>query len=131
MDASDKGWKGKLFGLVKKYGSAARFAATTVLNAVVPGAPAVVGLVSQAFDAAMVRGLIQQRQRGLALLAAGRATEAEPALRKVAEARPDSAASQEALASAELVARHPAEAGRALTRAIRLRPNDAELSELH
>jgi cyclophilin family peptidyl-prolyl cis-trans isomerase len=254
VDAPDKGWKSGLLGLVKKYGSAARFAATTVLNALLPGAPAVVALVEKAFDAAgdaaqdqwerqlersaranaaelgrlnellgllaggleplmtqvaalegmpeaaeriirttlatdagvraalarledvagrfdrleeqnrrlldgqdemlallrrtlglaafveelrgagldapAARDLIGQRQRGLAALAAGKAGEAEPALRQVAEARPGSAAAQEALASAAVVARRTAEAGRALTRAVRLRPDDAELSQL-
>jgi GTP1/Obg family GTP-binding protein len=42
--------------LCKKYGSSAKFAATTILGAVVPGSPAVISLVEQAFDAAQKSG---------------------------------------------------------------------------
>lgn len=45
-------WQSKVLGLVKKYGAPAKFAATTLLNAVVPGSPAVVSLVEKAFDTA-------------------------------------------------------------------------------
>lgn len=45
-------WQNKVLGLVKKYGAPAKFAATTLLNAVIPGSPAVVSLVEKAFDAA-------------------------------------------------------------------------------
>ncbi len=255
MSASPQGWKATVLGLVKKYGGVARFAATTVLNAALPGAPVVVELVGKAIDAAQsaaqdnweqtleralaanaaelervgevfgvlagdldslmrhvaaldgmpeaadrilrvalasdervrvalvrleglasrfdrldeqnrrlldgqdemlplmrrmagvasfveeLRGaginavalgeLLRQRQEAAAALAAGRVADAEPVLRRIAEARPESASAQEALASAELVCRRPAEAERALKTAVRLRPADAELSELH
>src|SRR5262249_3244214 len=45
-------WKTKLLELCKKYGAAAKFAATTIMGAVLPGSPAVVSLVEQAFDSA-------------------------------------------------------------------------------
>ena len=49
-------WQSKVLGLCKKYGSSAKFAATTILGAVVPGSPAVISLVEQAFDAAQKSG---------------------------------------------------------------------------
>lgn len=49
-------WQSKVLGLCKKYGSAAKFAATTLLNAVVPGSPAVISLVERAFDSAQKSG---------------------------------------------------------------------------
>ena len=43
-------WQSKVLGLVKKYGSPAKFAASTILNAVIPGSPFVIALVEEAFD---------------------------------------------------------------------------------
>lgn len=45
-------WQSKILGLCKKYGSSAKFAVTTVLGTVIPGSPALVALIEQAFDAA-------------------------------------------------------------------------------
>ncbi len=45
-------WQSKVLELCKKYGGAAKFAAKTILGAVIPGSPAVIDLVEQAFDAA-------------------------------------------------------------------------------
>jgi len=45
-------WQAALFGLVKKYGSAAKFAASTVLGAVLPGSPAVIDLIGDAIETA-------------------------------------------------------------------------------
>lgn len=45
-------WQSKVLQLVKKYGAPAKFAATTILNAVIPGSPAVISLVEKAFDTA-------------------------------------------------------------------------------
>lgn len=46
------GWQSKVLELVKKYGAPAKFAASTILNAVIPGSPAVIALVEKAFDSA-------------------------------------------------------------------------------
>ena len=43
-------WTTTLLELCKRYGSAAKFAANTVLSAVLPGSPAVIALVEQAFE---------------------------------------------------------------------------------
>lgn len=51
-------WQAALLGLVKKYGSAARFAASTVLGAVLPGSPAVIGLIGDAIDMARDQALL-------------------------------------------------------------------------
>lgn len=45
-------WQSKVLGLVKRYGAPAKFAATTLLNAIIPGSPAVVSFVEKAFDTA-------------------------------------------------------------------------------
>jgi hypothetical protein len=44
-------WQNKVLCLVKKYGAPAKFAASTILNAVIPGSPVVIALVEQAFGA--------------------------------------------------------------------------------
>jgi hypothetical protein len=49
-------WQSKVLGLCKKYGSSAKFAASTLLGAVLPGSPAVISLVEMAFDAAQQSG---------------------------------------------------------------------------
>ena len=45
-------WVSKLLELFKRYGKPAKFAATSILGAVLPGSPAVISLVEQAFDTA-------------------------------------------------------------------------------
>ena len=46
------GWVSKLLELCRHYGKPAKFACTSILGAVLPGSPAVVSLVEQAFDTA-------------------------------------------------------------------------------
>lgn len=46
------GWQKKVLELVKTYGAPAKFAASTILSAVIPGSPAVIALVEKAFDTA-------------------------------------------------------------------------------
>ncbi|HYT93052.1 MAG TPA: right-handed parallel beta-helix repeat-containing protein [Gemmataceae bacterium] len=45
-------WQSKILALCKKYGSGAKFAASTILGAVLPGGSSVVGLVDKAFTSA-------------------------------------------------------------------------------
>src|SRR5262245_18550095 len=49
-------WKSHLLGLCKKYGSGARFAAGTVLGALLPGSAAVVELVGKAIECGEKKG---------------------------------------------------------------------------
>jgi hypothetical protein len=45
-------WQSRVLGLVKNYGAPAKFAASVILNAVIPGSPAVIALIEQAFNTA-------------------------------------------------------------------------------
>ena len=61
----------------------------------------------------------------------GRIVESEPLFLELAQAQPRSAATAIALAAAQEVTNDPPAAERSLARAVRLRPDDAELKELH
>jgi hypothetical protein len=75
--------------------------------------------------------LLRGFQKALRLLGRGEIQEAERALEAVAAARPMSAAATVALAASQAAGHNFLQAEQTLTRAIRLKPHDPELSELH
>jgi parallel beta-helix repeat protein len=87
-------------------------------------------LRASGFAADAFSELLRAFQAALRLLGLGRVAEAEGALARLAQARPQSATAAVALAAAQTAGHHFVQAEQQLTRAVRLQPADAELVEL-
>ena len=117
-------WKDKVVGLYKRIGTPVKFAAKLVLGAVVPGGSA--GVSGEQFR--VLLGVFREGQRDLGQ---GRIAEARAKLSKASQARPNSGTAAVALAAVQAADHDLSGAVQSLGRAVRLRPRDAELGELH